>query len=168
MEGKKALLITATAIGKPGHATPTGHFSVLEKVADKRSGEYGFWVNRNTGAVVSGEAGACPGAGYRYVGYPMPFYVEFTPGYGFHVGSVWPTPRSHGCLRIHKNVGQVFFELARPGTPVIIAYSLPEDQTIGKNQPRPQDYADPDAPNSVLTSDAAFKTDPSQYLHDQN
>jgi len=54
------------------------------------------------------------------------------------------------------------------GTPVNIAETQPEDETIGKNQPRPQDYNDPDPPASFTISSAAFKKDPTQYLREQN
>ncbi len=46
MEGNRALLVTPTSIGVPGMATPTGDFRVEDKDATKRSGEYGFWTER--------------------------------------------------------------------------------------------------------------------------
>jgi hypothetical protein len=39
---------------------------------------------------------------------------------------------------------------------VNIAQTQPEDQTVGKDAPRPRDYADPDPPATYLTSDAVF------------
>lgn len=165
MEGNKPLLVTATAIGLPSKPTPKGHFTVTGKDPDKRSGSYGFWKKGDT--IVPGTSGEKPGPGYTYVGYPMQYWVEFAPGYGFHMGSVWPVPRSHGCLRLHKNAAREFYELVHIGTPVYIAETQPEDETLGKNPPRPQDYNDPDPPKPLLTSPAVFKTDETQYLRPQ-
>jgi hypothetical protein len=87
----------------------------------------------------------------------MAWWVGFSPGYGFHQGYVWPIPRTHGCLRLHKNVAPKFYALVRIGTPVNIATTQPEDQTIGKNLQRPTDYKDPDPPASLMVSPAAFE-----------
>ena len=154
MEGDRPLMVTPISIGTSAHPTPTGHFTVTAKDPTKRSGEYGFWVNGND--VRPGSAGASPGPGYSYVGYPMANWVEFAPGFGFHEGYVWPVPRSHGCLRLHKNASVKFFKLVGIGTPVTIARSLPEDDTIGRNVVHPSDYRDPDPPASVMISPEYF------------
>jgi hypothetical protein len=153
MEGDRPLLVTATAIGMPSHPTPTGSFRVYKKIAQKRSGSYGFSVSGSQ--IVPVEASRATG---RYVGYPMAWWVEFAPAYGFHEGSVWPMPRTHGCLRLHKNVAPKFYELVRMGTPVIVSQTQPEDSTIGRNLKRPSDYADPDPPASVMISPSIFST----------
>jgi len=154
MEGDRPLLVTATAIGLPGKPTPTGNFRVFAKIPKKRSGSYGFSVNGD-GSIRPCTSAQATG---RYVGFPMAWWVEFAPGYGFHEGSVWPMPRTHGCLRLHKNVAPKFYALTKSGTPINIAQTQPEDATIGKNLKRPTDYADPDPPNSVFVSDAVFST----------
>lgn len=165
VEGSRPLLVTATAIGLPNKPTPKGRFRVTNKIANKRSGSYGFWVKGDT--IVAGKSSQAPGGGYRYVGFPMQYWVEWMPAYGFHVGSVWPIPRTHGCLRLHENAAREFFELARVGTPVYIAQTQPEDATLGKNPPRPHDYNDPDPPKTFLISSSAFKDDPTQHLREQ-
>jgi lipoprotein-anchoring transpeptidase ErfK/SrfK len=165
VEGSRPLLVTATAIGLPNKPTPKGRFRVTNKIANKRSGSYGFWVKGDT--IVAGKSSQAPGGGYRYIGFPMQYWVEWMPAYGFHVGSVWPVPRTHGCLRLHENAAREFFELARVGTPVYIAQTQPEDATLGKNPPRPDDYNDPDPPKSFLISSSAFKDDPTQHLREQ-
>ncbi len=154
MEGDRPLLVTATAIGTPAKPTPKGNFRVFAKLPKKRSGSYGFSVNGD-GSIRPCTSAQATG---RYVGFPMAYWVEFAPGYGFHEGSVWPTPRTHGCLRLHKNVAPKFFALTKSGTPVNIAQSQPEDATIGRNLKRPTDYADPDPANSILVSDAVFSS----------
>ncbi len=165
LEGNKPLLVTATAIGTPANPTPKGNFRVIEKIENKRSGSYGFWVKGDT--IIAGTSSKSPGPGYSYKGFPMQYWVAFYPAYGFHVGSVWPTPRTHGCLRLHENAAREFYEIVRMGTPVNIANTQPEDETIGKNAPRPQDYNDPDPPKAFTISPAVFKKDPNDIPRDQ-
>lgn len=161
MEGDKILMAAATCVGQPGHNTPTGNFHIYSKIPNKRSGAYGFRVQG--GNVVPAEAGqSIPGS---YVGYPMAFWCEFSPGYGFHQGYVWPAPRTHGCLRLHKLAAPRFFALVKIGTPVNIAYSQPEDSKI--NVPRPQDYRDPDPAASFLVSPRVFEAPAGPLLVEQ-
>jgi lipoprotein-anchoring transpeptidase ErfK/SrfK len=165
MEGNRPLLVTPTTIGKPGATTPTGSYHVTDKIRRKRSMTYGFWARGND--VRPGTSDHSPGSGYRYVGYPMAYWVEFKPAYGFHQGAVWPIPHSHGCLRLHPNAAPKFFALVRAGTPVNIAQTQPEDQTIGKSAPRPSDYSDPDPPATYMVSDAVFAPPQGPLLLDQ-
>lgn len=161
MEGSRPLLVTATCVGKPGHATPKGHFNVEAKIKEKRSGLYGFAVNNSTGAARPAEVSWVK-SGEHYVGHPMPNWIEFTPGYGFHTEWVWPVPSSHGCLRVHRNDSCKLWELTRLGTPVIIADHFPEDDTIGKNVPHPgpEHYLTPEPPASVFISQKFFDGQP--------
>jgi len=162
LEGNTPLLVTACAIGKPDHPTPTGSYRISGKIPNKRSGEYGFSVSG--GSIVPAKAEEAHG---HYVGFPMAWWSEFAPGYGFHEGAVWPTPRTHGCIRLHHNVAPKFYALAKIGTPVNIAQSQPEDATIGKDLKRPQDYADPDPAPAILISDRAFSKPPEPLLLDR-
>jgi hypothetical protein len=152
MEGDKCLMATPTCVGKPGYPTPTGHFAVIGKDKYKRSSEYGYWTNGSQ--AFPGESSHSPGAGYHYVGYPMAFWVEFTPGYGFHEGPIWPFPKSHGCLHIHPSASAKLFELVHEGTPVDVEESQPEDANI--SVARPDDYRDPDPPASLMISQEFF------------
>lgn len=152
MEGNRPLLVTACCVGVSSHPTPKGSFCVNRKERNKRSGEYGFAVLRD--AIVPCEVSKANG---KYVGYPMPYWVEFSPGYGFHQGWVWPVPKSHGCIRLHANDAGKFFELVKVGTPVKIASTQPEDSTLGSKTGRPQDYNDPDPPASFLVSPEFFQ-----------
>ena len=81
-EGNHLLMATATCVGKPGYPTPTGHYQVTSKDRDKRSSTYGYWV-RGSEAHPGASANPPPGGGWHYIGYPLAFWVEFTPGYGF-------------------------------------------------------------------------------------
>jgi len=153
MEGDTPLLVTACAIGLPSpHNTPTGSYRVSSKIPNKRSGTYGFSVNGDS--VRPSTSGAATG---RYVGFPMAWWVEFTPGYGFHEGAVWPIPRTHGCIACTTMLAPKFYALAKMGTPVNIAQTQPEDATIGKDLKRPGDYKDPDPAPSYMISDRVFQ-----------
>jgi len=153
MEGEKPLLVTATCIGRQDTPTPIGTYEAFNKLPRKRSNTYGFHVSGND--VRPGKRIDTPSKS-KYVGYPMPCWVEFKAGYGFHTGYVHPVPRTHGCLRIHKNVAPKFFALVDEGTPIKIAESFPEDKPIGKKIRRSQDYTDPDPKNSYMVSDKYF------------
>jgi hypothetical protein len=155
MEGGKPLLVTACTVGTPSTPTPMGNFNIYSKQKHRRKFTQGFLVNDRTGSV----RGGAPGdrrAGERYVGYPMGYWCEFKPAYGIHAGWVWPYPKSHGCVRIHFNVAPSFFALVKEGTPLNIARTQPEDATLGKNLPRPQDYNDPEFPSNILLTDKMF------------
>jgi len=163
LEGDRPLLVAATCVGKPGGThTPCGDFKVFSKIAHKRSGSYGFY--KNGSQIVEAQAGHGSGT---YIGYPMAYWVEFSTGYGFHEGFVSPVPRTHGCLRLHPNVAPKFYALVHEGTPVNIAQTQPEDQTIGRNVPRPVDYNEPDRPAGILCSEAAFTAPSGPLLIEQ-
>jgi len=159
MEGDRCLMAVASSVGLPNKPTPRGNFTIYSKQEQKRSGEYGFSVQGNT--VVATTAGH---AGGHYVGYPMGYWCEFSPGYGFHQGFVHPSPRTHGCIRLHGEAAPKFFALVRIGTPVNIATTQPEDETIGPKVQRVDDSRAPDPPASVMISDAAFEKPSGQLL----
>lgn len=161
MEGDRVLMAVATTVGIPAKPTPKGNFTIYSKQEHKRSGSYGFRVQGDR--IIPAEAGAnIPG---RYVGYPMGYWCEFAPAYGFHQGYVHLRPRSHGCVRLKGEAAPKFFALVRNGTPVNIAETQPEDATIGPTIKRVDDSKTPDPPNSVAISEAAFKK-PSGPLFD--
>ena len=128
----------------------------MRKQVDKRSETYGYWTR---GAEVhAGKSDQPPlGGDWSYIGYPMAFWVEFAPGYGFHEGPVWPYPRSHGCLHLHETASAKFFELVQIGTPVQIARTWPEDDLYGRAVKRPNDYAAPDPPPQLMISPQFFQ-----------
>lgn len=157
MEGSRPLLVAPTCSGKPGHATPVGEFHVTGKAKRRRSGKYGFWVKEGQ-AVEGTKTGGPPDkkAGWKYVGYPMPFWIGFRPGYGFHEGYLWSIPRTHGCLHLNGRDAERLYELAPCGTRISIAKTQPEDQTLGKDVHHPEDEKAPDPPFSFFLSDKSF------------
>jgi len=151
MEGDRALMAAAISVGMASKPTPRGNFTIYSKQEHKRSGSYGFSVQ---GDRIVPSTGGGPG---RYVGYPMGYWCEFAPAYGFHQGFVHPAPRTHGCIRLKGEAAAKFFALVRIGTPVNIASTQPEDATLGSKVQRVDDSRTPDPPGSVMISDAAFE-----------
>src|SRR6266571_5944167 len=153
MEGDRCLMAVACSVGIPSKPTPRGNFTIYRKEEDKRSGSYGFRVQGDR--VVPAEAGSnIPG---RYVGYPMGFWCEFAPAYGFHQGFVHPTPRTHGCIRLKGEAAPKFFALVKIGTPVNIATSQPEDATLASTVQRVDDSKAPDPSPGLMITSAAFE-----------
>jgi len=158
MEGDRCLMAVACSVGIPEKPTPKGNFTIYSKQERKRSGSYGFSVQGNR--VVPSTGG---GAG-RYVGYPMGYWCEFAPAYGFHQGYVHPNPRTHGCIRLHGEAAPKFFALVKIGTPVNIATSQPEDGALASKVQRVDDSKTPDPDPHVMISDAAFTKPTGQLL----
>ena len=151
MEGDRCLMAVACSVGIPAKPTPRGSFTIYSKQEQKRSGSYGFSVQGDR--VVPSTGG---GAG-RYVGYPMGYWCEFAPAYGFHQGFVHPVPRTHGCIRLHGEAAPKFFALVRIGTPVNIASTQAEDATIGPKVKRVDDSRAPDPDPRMMVTSAAFQ-----------
>jgi hypothetical protein len=160
MEGDHCLMAVACSVGLPDKPTPHGNFTIYSKQEHKRSGSYGFSVQGNH--VVPTTAGHASG---QYVGYPMGYWCEFAPGYGFHQGFVHPAPRTHGCIRMKGEAAPKFFALVRIGTPVNIATTQPEDATtIGRSVQRVDDSRTPDPDPRLMITDAAFQKPKGELL----
>jgi hypothetical protein len=151
MESDRCLMAAAISVGTAAKPTPKGNFTIYSKQEHKRSGSYGFSVQGDR--IVPSTGG---GAG-RYVGYPMGYWCEFAPAYGFHQGFVHLYPRTHGCIRLHGEAAPKFFALVRIGTPVNIATTQPEDATIGPKVQRVDDSRTPDPDPHIMVTDAAFE-----------
>ena len=90
-------------------------------------------------------------------GYPMAYWCAWKPAYGFHEGFVHPYPRTHGCIRLHREAAARFYALVRIGTPVNIASSQPEDATHGRTVRKLDQSRDPDPPREVMMASSWFK-----------
>ena len=142
MEGDRLLMAVQGNVGKPGDATPTGDFTIYNKEKHRRR------------------------ASEPDRGYPMAYWCEFKPAYGFHEGFVHPVPHTHGCVRLHREAAARLFALTRIGTKVHIANSLPEDKKWGSEVRRLDQSKEPDPPKSFMLSDAWFKEPPGPLLVD--
>lgn len=133
MEGDRLLMAAQACVGKPGTPTPSGNFTIFNKVKERRR------------------------ASEPDAGYPMAYWCEFASAYGFHEGFVWPQPHTHGCVRLHREAAARLFALTHVGTPVNIASSQPEDRIYGSQVRKLDQSRDPDPPRSYLLSAAWFK-----------
>jgi lipoprotein-anchoring transpeptidase ErfK/SrfK len=106
--------------GKPGHDTPTGHYSVLVKDIDHKSNLYGVFLDAH-GYIVSADAqaGQAPPAGSVYDSADMPYYLRIRDdGVGLHAGYLPGYPASHGCIRLPHAFAELLFSNISIGTPV--------------------------------------------------
>jgi len=108
--------------GREGYRTPTGRFRVIRKDEDHRSSIYGDYVD-DSGRVVRANVDSRrdrkpPHS--RFVGTPMPYFIEFSPGYGLHQGYLPGVPTSHGCIRMPYWKARQFYNAVHLGTVVVI------------------------------------------------
>ncbi len=81
-------------MGKPGYATPLGDFRITQKNVDHVSNIYDV---------------------------DMPYFMRLTDsGIGIHVGPVFRTPASHGCIRMTRTACVPLFNAVKIGTSVKI------------------------------------------------
>lgn len=92
------IAVSTCSTGRPGHETPTGVFTILQKDADHHSSTYN-------------DA-------------PMPNMNRLTwDGVALHAGNLPGFPASHGCVRLPLDFSAKLFTVTHVGTPVIIAGS---------------------------------------------
>jgi len=95
---------STVSTGKPGHDTPTGVFSVLEKDQQHVSS--------------------------TYQGAAMPYMERLTwDGIALHAGKLPGYPASHGCVRLPLEFSRKLYGVTHAGTHVVIAdaHSAPAD-----------------------------------------
>jgi lipoprotein-anchoring transpeptidase ErfK/SrfK len=101
------------AIGMPGHETPLGTYSVIEKIKNPT------WIPPNSPWAAGLEKippGATNPLGPRWIG-------TSAPAIGFHgTPQDWSvgTPASHGCMRMHFSDVIKMYDLVQVGEPVVI------------------------------------------------
>jgi hypothetical protein len=87
--------VTTVSTGKPGHATPTGVFTILEKNVEHRSNAY-----HNAS---------------------MPYQQRLTwDGVALHAGGLPGYPESHGCVHLPYAFARELFNATRRGTTVVV------------------------------------------------
>jgi hypothetical protein len=119
-QGDEIAGVTPTTTGKPGHDTPTGHYSILVKDIDHKSNLYGVFMDSN-GYIVDGnaEVGQKPPSGAVYDAADMPYYLRIREdGTGLHAGYLPGYPASHGCIRLPHAFAELLFSNVSVGTPV--------------------------------------------------
>ena len=132
MEGDRLLMAVQGCVGANG-TTGSGNYRIMEKIKNKRR------ISQ-------------PDAGY-----PMAYWCAWKSAYGFHEGFVHPVPRSHGCIRMHREAAARFFALVNLGTPVNIAHSQPEDRKYGGQVRKLDESRDPDPDRAFMASPNWFR-----------
>jgi hypothetical protein len=95
---RNGILIGATSVstGRPGHLTPTGVFTVLQKQKEHRS--------------------------TIYDGAPMPYMERLTwGGIALHAGGLPGYPESHGCVHLPSEFAKLLFDISPAGMTVVIS-----------------------------------------------
>jgi lipoprotein-anchoring transpeptidase ErfK/SrfK len=122
LRGGEEVAESRISTGREGYDTPTGRFKVIRKDEEHRSSLYGDYVG-DDGHVVKANVDTRKYSrppGSHFVGAPMPFFVEFKPGYGLHAGHLPGYPASHGCVRMPYWRARQFYHAVHLGTPVIV------------------------------------------------
>ena len=116
--------VTTCSTGAPGHRTPTGVFTILQKNADHYSNLY-----NNA---------------------PMPYMQRLTwRGIALHAGDLPGYPASHGCIRLLYEFAQRLFEITKLGTTVIISDKGSAPQEVNNPGLLIPDYARQEAERVV-------------------
>jgi L,D-transpeptidase catalytic domain len=90
------IAVTTVSSGKPGHETPTGIFTILQKDAKHRSSTY-----NNA---------------------PMPYQERLTwDGVALHAGGLPGYPESHGCVHLPLEFAKKLFAITHMGGAVIVS-----------------------------------------------
>jgi len=108
--------------GREGYGTPIGRFQVIRKDEDHRSSLYGDYID-DSGRVVKANVDSRRDSRpphSHFVGTPMPYFLEFSPGYGLHQGYLPGVPASHGCIRMPYWKARQFYNAAHIGTSVVV------------------------------------------------
>ncbi|MDB6043779.1 MAG: ErfK-YbiS-YcfS-YnhG family protein [Gammaproteobacteria bacterium] len=104
---RNGILIGATSVstGRPGHPTPTGVFTVLQKQQEHRS--------------------------TIYDNAPMPYMERLTwGGVALHAGGLPGYPESHGCIHLPSEFARLLFGISSTGMTVVIANDATEPQRV--------------------------------------
>jgi hypothetical protein len=104
---RNGILIGATTVstGRPGHLTPTGVFTVLQKQKEHRS--------------------------TIYDGAPMPYMERLTwGGIALHAGGLPGYPESHGCVHLPSEFAKLLFDISPAGMTVVIASDATAPESV--------------------------------------
>jgi len=99
---------TTVSTGRPGHATPTGIFTILQKQVEHYSS--------------------------LYDSAPMPYMQRLTwQGVALHAGNLPGYPASHGCIRLPAGFAKALYGETKVGMTVVIT----RQQTVPRVAPTP-------------------------------
>jgi hypothetical protein len=121
---------STVASGVRSYPTPTGRYTIQEKIVEKKSNLYGKIYDRNGRLVRSNaERGVHPiPPGGRFEGAKMPYFMRMSgDGIGMHAGPLPApgSPASHGCVRMPHSLAPIVFRHVDIGTSVSVVGSGP-------------------------------------------
>jgi lipoprotein-anchoring transpeptidase ErfK/SrfK len=123
MNGSQVVIDYPITSGKRSHPTPTGEFTITEKVVKKSSNKYGT-IRDADGKTVVYPADITKHEvpeGGEFIGSPMNYWMRLTNcGVGLHVGPMRRYPASHGCIRGPSSTHPTVYSKVKVGTRVII------------------------------------------------
>lgn len=127
---------TTVSTGKPGHETPTGVFTILQKDAKHRSSTY-----NNA---------------------PMPYQQRLTwDGVALHAGGLPGYPESHGCVHLPMAFSRELFAITNLGMTVVIqGDAISHTATSANTLLAPFDAKGAPAPRRPLEGDEQFRWNP--------
>jgi lipoprotein-anchoring transpeptidase ErfK/SrfK len=120
---KSRIAVSRISTGREGHNTPLGTFKVIRKDQDHRSSVYGYYADESGHPVkenIDVRKDRKP-PGTHFIGASMPYFLEFSPGYGLHAGYLPGFPASHGCVRMPYWKARQFYKAARVGTTITVS-----------------------------------------------
>jgi len=92
--------VSTVSTGKPGHGTPRGVFTILQKAVHHRSS--------------------------KYSNAPMPYMQRLTwAGVAMHAGNLPGYPASHGCIRLPLDFAELLFGETSLGMTVVVVDQAP-------------------------------------------
>ncbi len=123
-KGGELVGMAPVSTGREGFGTPDGQFRILDKDHDHFSSLYGDYVDAGGTVVVANvDVNKDPRPpGTRFQGAPMPYFMRITGGVGLHAGYLPGYPASHGCIRMPREMAEIFFAHAPVGTPVKVVH----------------------------------------------
>ena len=109
--------------GKAGKRTPTGDFTIKQKITRKRSTIFGR-LYRGRRFVYAGDRRRYRGHYTRFVGSSLPYWMRLTnQGIGMHYSrGVRRYACSNGCIRMPMESVKVIYSKTKVGTPVQITH----------------------------------------------
>jgi len=123
-KGGEIVGMAPVSTGREGYGTPDGVFRILDKDQDHHSSLYGDYVDAGGNVVVANvDVNKDPRpAGTHFEGAPMPYFMRITNGIGLHAGYLPGYPASHGCIRMPKEMAEIYYANAPVGTRVHVVH----------------------------------------------
>ncbi len=130
------IAVSTVSSGKPGHETPTGVFTILQKDADHHSRTY-----NNA---------------------PMPFTERLTwDGVALHAGGLPGYPESHGCIHLPMGFAKLLFGITDLGATVVVSGAAADHvRSGGPSLLQPIDAAGRAATGLPLAAGESFRWTP--------